>query len=184
MINFIKENIPFVVLIGQILALTLVVVYFFPKKFGTANTFIEKYSVHIGFLYAFLSLCGSLFYSDILGYEPCKLCWWQRIFMYPLVLMFFLAILKKDRKIFRYGLLLGIIGALLALNHYILQVTGSSILPCSAIGYSVSCSKLFVLSYGYITIPLMAFTAFFGIIMSMLFTRRHFKTDAISNPRD
>ncbi len=88
---------------------------------------------------------------------------------------------KKDKNIYKYVLPLAIMGALIALNHYYLQLTGTSILPCSAIGQSVSCSKVFVLSYGYITIPLMALTAFVGVIISMLFLRTGLKSDASTN---
>jgi disulfide bond formation protein DsbB len=180
MTNFIRENIPFIIVTGQILVLGLLIIYLFKNKFPKATTLIEKYALLLGFLFSSFALCGSLFYSDVLGYEPCKFCWWQRIFMYPLVAIFLIAMWRKDVSIHKYTLPISAIGSLLALNHYILQLTGTSIFPCSAVGYSASCSKVFVLSFGYITIPLMAFTAFLGVIVPMLFLRRQTKKDAVS----
>lgn len=182
--NFIKENIPLIVICGQVLVLILLTIFLFRNKFPKATEFVEKHALLIAFLFSSFALCGSLFYSEVLGYEPCKFCWWQRIFMYPLVPIFFIAMLKKDKKIYKYAFPLAALGALIALNHYILQLTGTSIFPCSAVGQSVSCSKVFILSYGYITIPLMAFTAFLGVILPMLFLKRHAKTDASSNNQE
>lgn len=166
------------VIFGQILVVFLLFVFIFRKKFPRAYALAEKNSLFIGFLFSSLALCGSLFYSEVLNYNPCLFCWWQRIFMYPLPVIFFIAMLKKDKKVFQYVLPLAVLGALIALNHYILQTTGTFIFPCSAVGQSVSCSKVFVMRYGYITIPFMALTAFLGIIISMLFLRRRVKTDA------
>ena len=117
------------------------------------------------FLVALVAMLGSLYFSDYLGYEPCKLCWYQRIFMYPQVFLFGLALIKKDSRIWSYSILLSVIGALIAAFHYISQVTKTSILPCDALGYSASCSQTFVLSFGYITIPMMALSAFVAIII-------------------
>lgn len=181
MTEFVKQNLPLIVVLGQILVLILILVFIFRDKFPKIYNLVEKHSLLLAFLFSSFALCGSLFYSEILNYEPCKFCWWQRIFIYPLTLIFFIAMLKKDNKIFRYALPMSIIGGLVAINHYILQTTGTSLIPCSAVGYSVSCSKVFVMSYGYITIPLMAFTAFLGITISMLFLRRSSKNDVLSN---
>ncbi len=181
MVTFIKANIPLVVILGQIIVVVLIVLFVFRKKFPKETAFVEKHSMLIAFLFSSMALCGSLFYSEVAGYEPCKFCWFQRIFMYPLPIILFIAIKIKDKTIYKYVLPMAVLGALIALNHYYLQLTGTSILPCSAVGQSVSCSKVFVLSYGYITIPLMALTAFLGIIISMLFLKSSAKKDAISN---
>ena len=112
------------------------------------------------FLVALGATLGRLFYSEIAGYEPCKLCWFQRIFLYPQTILLGIALWKKDPGIARYIFALSVIGAVIAGYHYLLQIGVAPELPCAAVGYSVSCSQRFVLQFGYITIPLMAFTAF------------------------
>ena len=155
---------PWLALAAQILVLFLVFSYFFNPK--GLRFFKENYLV-LAFILALAAVSGSLFYSEIAGYEPCKLCWFQRIFMYPQVFLFGLALYKKDRGIAPYSLLLSIIGAVIAAYHYLLQLDIAPSLPCSAVGYSVSCSQVFVMNFGYITIPLMSLTVFSLIAMLM-----------------
>lgn len=122
----------------------------------------------LSFVVALVAMMGSLFYSDVAGFEPCKLCWYQRIVMYPMVLLLGIAIAKNDRKnIVDYCLGLSGIGAVIAAYHYYLQRGGNEFIPCSTVGYSVSCSQFFTMSYGYITIPFMALTAFLLIFCAM-----------------
>lgn len=111
---------------------------------------------------------GSLFYSDIMGRTPCMLCWYQRILMYPQSIMYLVAIAKNDLSIKTYGLIFSGIGAIIALYHYLLQFNIVTVEMCSAVGYSVSCSERFAASYGYITIPMMALTAFMLLIILWL----------------
>ncbi len=121
----------------------------------------SKYGLVFALIVSLIATLGSLYYSEIAKFEPCKLCWYQRIFMYPQVILLWLALMrgfKKEIKI--YSIALSAVGLAIALNHYYLQRTGISFIPCSAVGYSVSCSQSFVLNYGYITIPMMAATAF------------------------
>ncbi len=131
--------------------------------------FLAKHALLLSFLIALAATFGSLFYSDIAGYEPCKLCWYQRILMYPQAILLGMAFIRKEKTIAPYAITLSVIGFLLAGYHYLLQRNIVPALPCSAVGYSVSCSKVFVLQYGYITIPLMAATGFALITLLMIF---------------
>ncbi len=112
------------------------------------------------------AVLGSLFFSEIVGYEPCKLCWWQRIFMYPLPLLSFIALIRKKDNLTPYLLPMSLIGAAIAGYHYFLQVGNlynlpvDKFAPCSAVGYSASCVTSFFLKFGYITIPMMSLVAF------------------------
>lgn len=125
------------------------------------------------FIVALTATLGSLFYSDILGYEPCKLCWYQRILMYPQVVLFAIGIIKDDKKnLPNYSLGLSITGAIIAAYHYYLQRGGNPLVPCSTVGYSESCTQRFTLEYGYITIPMMAFTAFILLCILMLLYKK------------
>lgn len=169
------ENILLVfVIIAQVLIITYIAGFFIKKK-NPNSSFVKALGDNgfmLAFLTALISTCGSLFYSDVMGYEPCKFCWFQRIFMYPQVLLLGLALWRKEWNLYFYSIILSILGGLLALNHYILQTTNTSILPCSAVGYSVSCSKLFVMHFGYITIPFMALTGFTLMILAMVFWKQ------------
>jgi disulfide bond formation protein DsbB len=128
------------------------------------HTFIAQHAILLSFCIASISMLGSLFYSEIVGYDPCKLCWYQRIFMYPQVFLLGYAYRTQDKKVIPYALLLSLIGGSIALYHYLLQLGIAPELPCSAVGASISCSKQFVLQWGYISIPVMALTAF--VLMS------------------
>lgn len=158
--------------LGHLILLVFVIAYFVKKDVVIEK--LGKYALPFAFLIATLATVGSLFYSEIANFDPCKFCWFQRIFMYPLPLLLGLAWWKKDSNITFYTIPMAIIGGLLALNHYILQITGSSIIPCSAVGQSASCSKRFVMLFGYITIPMMALTAF-ALIFVALFVYKKYK---------
>ena len=119
-----------------------------------------------GFIISLLAVLGSLYYSEIAHYNPCKLCWFQRIFMYPLPFIFGVALIKKSKEILPYALTLSVIGGLIAAYHYFLQVQSilfpnvEIITPCSVVGYAPSCAEYFTLQLGYVTIPMMSFSAF------------------------
>lgn len=170
LIQFIREILPILVILSQGLFIFLLLSFFLQNQ--KLKNFISSYALATAFIISLTATLGSLFYSEILGWEPCKFCWFQRIFMYPQVLILGISIFIKDDKVWRYVIPLSAIGGLISLNHYILQTTGSSIIPCSALGQSVSCSKVFVMNYGYITIPLMATTAFATIILLMLHLKK------------
>lgn len=127
--------------------------------------FTKRNTMKLILLLAFAATAGSLYYSEGAGYNPCKLCWYQRIFMYPQVVLTITALYKKSTEIIDYLLGLSVIGGLIALDHYYLQLGGSSLIPCSTVGYSAACSQRFVMTFGYITIPMMALTAFSAIIV-------------------
>lgn len=120
-----------------------------------------------------VSMGGSLYFSEVNGFEPCVLCWYQRIFMYPQVILAAVALWKRqERQFFTYSMPLSVIGAAIALYHYVMQ-RGLADLPCPTVGYSVSCSQYFSLSYGYITIPVMALTGFACLIMLAYLSRKN-----------
>src|SRR3989344_3104936 len=98
--------------------------------------FVSRYAIFIGFMMAAGSLAGSLFYSNYAGFAPCSLCWIQRIFIYPLVPIFAIALWKNDRNVADYALSLSVIGTLVAAYHTYIQFGGVSLVPCSA---TVSC---------------------------------------------
>jgi disulfide bond formation protein DsbB len=131
--------------------------------------FIGERAIFLSFLVALGATLGSLFYSNIAGFQPCELCWWQRIFLYPQTILLLVAFIKKDRLMRLHSIVLSSIGAIIALYHTFLQFGGESILPCSASG--VSCQHVYFVSYGYVTIPTMSLTVFVLILLFMFSPR-------------
>ena len=117
------------------------------------------------------SVAVSLIYSDVIGYEPCKLCWIQRIFLYPQVIILGLALWKKTKDSSLYCLALSSVGAVIAGYHFYGQSFNPNALPtCDTIG-TASCAVRFFVEFGYITLPLMSLTAFLLIITLMLLNK-------------
>lgn len=175
-VEFVNQLLAILTIVAQILIFGILIIFFLPKnvKYNVFHL-IQKNNLKLVFLIALISTLGSLFYSDIAGYEPCKLCWYQRIFMYPQVLLSSFALYKKENSITPYLMLLSLCGGVIAFYHYLLQLGIAPSLPCAAVGYSVSCSQRFVLAFDYITIPLMAFTAFLFMFLILLISKLKLK---------
>lgn len=170
LVSTVNQLLALATLFGHTAFILILFLNLFPKHnlSKKLNGVIFSHQLLFSLIISLAATLGSLFYSDIAGYDPCKLCWYQRIFMYPQPFLLWLAMRKKDLKILRYTVILSIFGALLSGYHYLLQLNFVPNLPCSAVGYSISCSQRFVMQFGYITIPLMAFTAFALLIILAL----------------
>ena len=137
-----------------------------PKKLQhPVFVWLSIHAIPLAFIVSLSALIGSVIYSDIIGFAPCNLCWIQRIFIYPQAFLFGLAWWKKDTKIIDYTLLLAVVGLVFALYHKSVEITGNSLIPCSA---AVSCSKVYVNIFDYITIPVMSITTLLVLIGLML----------------
>ncbi len=176
MFTFIQSHVTAVVttivLISNILFVIGIILMFLEEKFRRwVYDFVGKYVLELLFTFSLAALVGSLSYSQIVGFPPCELCWVQRIFMYPQIVLSLIAIWKKDKGAILYMLGLSILGAIVAFYHSLIHWGfNSSVLKCSAVG--APCAKVYVLSYGYITIPFMSFTAFaFLIAISVIYYR-------------
>lgn len=114
------------------------------------------------FLVSFVATSGSLYFSEAEDLTPCTLCWYQRILMYPLVILSLVALRKRDPLFPRYVLPLSIFGTIIAAYHYKLQMftpaASNFFFNCNK--GSVSCSIIDISYFGFITIPLLSFTAF------------------------
>jgi len=168
-----------VAVFGSIItSITLAGALLFPEtKFGASVIqFTHKYILAIGFFISFAALVCSLIYSDVIGYAPCIFCWYARIAYYPQVIMFAIAIFKKDRKIVDYSLGLTVFGLLVTGYHTYTNMVGYSPLPCGA---TVSCLTRYVYEYGFITIPLMGLVGFITLFLALLASKKHSKISAI-----
>ncbi len=124
---------------------------------------------HIALLTAIVATCGSLYFSEVLRWIPCQLCWYQRILMYPLVVILTVGILRDDRGLHLYALPFALGGIAVSLAHY-LEVLG--VIPPSACVGSVPCSidyltPILTGPLAFIKIPFLALVAF-AIISVML----------------
>lgn len=134
--------------------------------------YISPYVLPIAFVTSFGSAFMTLLYSEVFGFLPCGLCWLERVFLYPQVLMTAIAIVRKETKaIYEYGIVLSIVGALISLYHHYLQTGGVEFVPCPASGGD--CSKRILYEFDYVTFPLMAFTIFAFLIVIFYIARKN-----------
>src|SRR3989344_5508160 len=119
---------------------------------------MKKAVSYLAWMTAVVATSGSLFASEIAHLPPCVLCWYQRIAMYPLVVILTVGILKKDKALPFYVLPLSLIGAGIAFYQYLLQLgVFPNTVPC-ALG--VSCTTKYVEWFGFVTIPFLSLVAF------------------------
>ena len=128
--------------------------------------------VFIAWLVASVSTLSALFIGEVMGYTPCVLCWYQRICMFPLVLILAAGLFPFDRKVVRYALPLALAGWLLAVFHWAVAsgLVPERATPCSQ---GVPCSVEQISWFGFLTLPLLSVLAFSAIIALLLMT--HFK---------
>jgi len=115
-----------------------------------------------------IAMLGSLFFSEIMDFIPCTLCWYQRILMYPLVFIFVVGMMPYDRKVLKFATPLVLLGWLFALYHNLIHygIIPESASPCVQ---GVPCSTKYIEWLGFISIPMLSFIAF-SIIAILLYT--------------
>ena len=159
--------IPAVIL--QVLCVSILLLLIFSKENKLLSFFKNNFLI-LGFLFSLAATLASLFYSEVIGFIPCSLCWLQRIFMYPFVFLFGVALFKKDRGVALYLLPLVVVGILISLYHNFIYYFGGGTAPCDASG--VSCVQQLVNEFGgYISIPMLSLTTFFALLTLILVSR-------------
>lgn len=124
-----------------------------------------------------IAMFGSLYFSEIRQYEPCLLCWYQRILMYPFALILGIAVVKKDYKISFYTMIMSAVGGLISLYHYSLQKVpfmADNAVTCGR----VPCTGEYINWLGFITIPFLALSAFIIIFSLSLIIWKKSKEEA------
>ncbi len=128
--------------------------------------FIQKNAINIILIQVILAIFGSLYFSDIKGYEPCVLCWYQRICMYSLFPIIIISTIRKEEKIYQYILPISILGWIIAFYHNLLYYGFIKVAFCST---GISCTTKYVEYLNFLSIPMMSFLGFtFIIIMSLI----------------
>ncbi len=123
--------------------------------------------IFCAWLIASVSTLGALFFGEVMQLPPCVLCWYQRIFMFPLAVILPLGLFPFDRNVVRYALPLAVIGFLFAVFHLLLVagVIPESIKPCTQ---GVPCSETVIEWFGFVTIPLLSVLAFLTILALLI----------------
>lgn len=124
--------------------------------------------LRLNFLIASTATIGSLFFSEVMKFPPCTLCWYQRICIYPLVVIFGSALLTEDSGHRKYSVPLLLVGLVLAIYHNLIYfgIVAKELVPCTG---TVSCSSKQLELFGFITIPLLAFGGFAAMLLVTYF---------------
>ena len=132
---------------------------------------LQKYALMVAWAQALVATLGSLFFSLVMEFPPCDLCWYQRIAMYPLVVILGISIWKKDKGALLYAWPFAVIGWVIALYHTLLyhNILPESAAPCTA---GISCTTKYVEYFGFLTIPLLSLLAFTIILACLLVEKR------------
>lgn len=126
--------------------------------------FIQNHALELAFFQASIATAGSLYMSNILQWTPCRLCWFQRIFMYPLVILLGVSLLFDSRDVKDYVVPMTLVGIPIASYHFLTQrIEQFQAAGCSIT--QVSCATEYTFHFGYITIPTMALTAFLVVLV-------------------
>lgn len=130
-----------------------------------------EYALFLAWLVALTATLGSLYYSEVANFTPCKLCWYQRIAMYPMSIILGIAAFTRDVRIRRYSLPIVSIGAAISAYHYLLHrfpslESGASCDPVAP------CTVTWVWEFHFISIPFMALSGFAAIAVLLLWAKK------------
>jgi len=157
--------------------LTIALLVFMRPARNRYLRYLAKHSTLLAFIVAVVAVGSSLTYSDLFHMNPCKLCWFQRIFIFPQVLLLGIALWKHHADLITdYVIALTCFAIPISIFHYLLQMTDApavhAFAPCDVTGQAPSCSGYYVHMYGYVTIPLMALTTSVLILTLMIARKR------------
>ena len=126
------------------------------------RVFIDEHTQKLMLAVALGAATASLYYSEYVGFIPCEFCWYQRIAMYPIVVLLLVAVVSRSRIEARYIVALAAIGLPLSIYHYQLQLFPEQNTVCSGI---ISCTDRNVEQFGFVSIPFMAGSGFLAILL-------------------
>lgn len=141
---------------------------------ASLRSLVDEHGRISAWLVAVIATAGSLWFSESAGFPPCELCWYQRIAMYPLVVVCGVGAATRDLGSWRYGVPLAAIGLVIAAYHVALQFQPSlDVVSCDV---GAPCTGRYVLVFGFISIPTLAGAAFL-LILGLLVTSRTVSRD-------
>lgn len=135
-----------------------------------SRTLVRRFGLIVAAAFAVGATGGSLYFSEIAGFDPCDMCWVQRIFMYPLGLLLPIAAVRRDRNLVPYAIVLAVVGLGFSLHHSRLQLFPGDSTSCDPFN---PCSAKWVEALGFATIPMMAGASFVAVGVSLAMHLRH-----------
>ena len=125
----------------------------------------------LGWLVVVVSTMGSLFFSYIMEFAPCMLCWYQRICLFPLVIILARGLFPLDRQVVKYALPLAAVGWLLAVYHNLLyaELIPAGMQPC---GKGISCTEEYIELFDFLSIPLLSLISFTSLLCILIALKR------------
>lgn len=177
--------------IAFVAVVVIILLYVLNKLFGIKlhdklQKHLQPIAYNLVFFLALVASLASLFLSEVLHFQPCVLCWYQRIAMYPQVVLLYVAQLRKERVLTPYLIVVNVIGGLISLYHYSLHIlprTMVSIMPCSTKFGGVPCDKGYDFYFGFMTFPLMAGSVFALITFLLIISQSKVNLDKKSGFR-
>jgi len=169
----------------QLSSLVALGMLFFGPKKNKFLDFLEKHFLFFGFFISLLSVLFSLVYSEVIKFPPCELCWFQRVFLFPQVFIFGVALWNNyHRKISEAKIIVKYVSPLLLFGFFISSYQnleyyfgGKGTVPCDATG--VSCYQHLVSEFsGYVSIPMLSLTSFLTLIV-LVFVVHFYKNEKI-----
>lgn len=158
-----------IALAASLLTLLLVLAHrtsLLPEATDALRAVIGPGALWVATVVALTATAGSLYFSEVAGFEPCALCWYQRIAMYPLVLILGIAAVRRDAAVRRYVAPIATIGALISIYH--IGVERLPGLPTGSCSVAAPCDLIWVERFGFVTIPVMALAGFVAILTLLL----------------
>lgn len=168
LLNFLNNYLPIVALIGFIFIVIFYILYFFKFKKEKKSKFVnmvKSIALPLAFFSSLFATLMSLVYSDYLGQNPCGLCWLQRIFIYSQVVLYAVAYIKNDLKVFSYTIGLSIVGIIIAIYHEWLQLGYNELIPCPTVPGFADCAVPTFIKYGFVTMPFLSIVLFLLLIL-------------------
>jgi disulfide bond formation protein DsbB len=129
-------------------------------------TAVAAQSVLLAWIVATVTTLGSLYYSEHAGFVPCELCWYQRILMYPLVIVLGVAWLRRDTRVWMTALVFVVLGAPLSLYHWLVERV-PAFAESSSCSVTAPCTAPWFEKLGFVTLAWMAMSSFLliGVLM-------------------
>ena len=135
------------------------------------SSFTAWVTIFSAWLVASVATLGSLFFSEVMMFPPCVFCWYQRICMYPLVVILIAGLFPVSKSVIKFSVPLALIGWVIAVYHNLLyyKILPESAAPCVR---GISCTTVYIEWLGFITIPLLSLLAFSAILILLFFTNK------------
>lgn len=133
----------------------------------SVESIVQRFGLHVAAVFSVFGSLMSLYYSEVVGYAPCALCWLGRTMMYPLAVILVVALVRRERDVWPYGVALSVGGMLITGYHHLYQIGVVQGTLCNALKDGGDCARRYVYEFDMVTMPLMGFSlfAFVGLLL-------------------